>query len=357
MNEEDLTYIQKQIAYDFNNLDLLQQAFVRRSYSKENGGEDNEVLEFIGDKVLDFIIVKFLTEKYGYFLSECDDFDEDEEWDEFATEYQEDKLTEIKKKLVQKKTLARRVDLLGLAKYLIMGKGDIKNRVDKEDSVKEDLFEAILGAVALDCQWDISELQEVVNFMLSPNSELKGNIYPDYVGVIQDWTCKNYGTIPFYHFEKKNYQSSFNRNNLLIKQTELDKKFFECFFSIDNISEFRGVGVSKSEAREAACKAAYTYLEEHDLLSSIKNEIRNPNKEEAVNQLETLARRGYFSIPIYRFTEEHDKNGNPIWKCKCFIEEMELYTLSKSSSKKGAKKSSAFKMLKYVLEDEAGKHT
>ena len=45
--------VQGQIGYDFKNIDLLNQAFTRRSYSEENGGENNEVLEFIGDKVLD----------------------------------------------------------------------------------------------------------------------------------------------------------------------------------------------------------------------------------------------------------------------------------------------------------------
>ena len=139
MKDNDFIFIQDQIAYNFKNLDLLQQAFVRRSYAKENGGEDNEVLEFIGDKVLGFIIVKLLTEEYGYFLSECDDFDKNEDFDEFVTDYNENRLTEIKKKLVQKKTLARRIDMLGLAEFLIMGKGDIKNRINEEDSVKEDL--------------------------------------------------------------------------------------------------------------------------------------------------------------------------------------------------------------------------
>ena len=62
MNNKTLEMIQGQIGYRFKNPDLLQQAFVRRSYSKENGGENNEVLEFIGDKVLDFIIVKKLAE-------------------------------------------------------------------------------------------------------------------------------------------------------------------------------------------------------------------------------------------------------------------------------------------------------
>ena len=70
MEQSNLQFIQDQIGYTFNNLDLLQQAFVRRSYSQENGGENNEVLEFIGDKVLDFFAVKFLTEKYGFFLSD-----------------------------------------------------------------------------------------------------------------------------------------------------------------------------------------------------------------------------------------------------------------------------------------------
>ena len=67
MEEKDLIFIQDQIGYDFKNTDLLQQAFIRRSYAKEYGGEDNEVLEFIGDKVLDIIVVKLLTEKYGCF--------------------------------------------------------------------------------------------------------------------------------------------------------------------------------------------------------------------------------------------------------------------------------------------------
>ena len=60
MKENDLQLIQEQIGYHFNNPDLLQQAFTRRSYSEENGGENNEVLEFIGDKVLDFFVVKYL---------------------------------------------------------------------------------------------------------------------------------------------------------------------------------------------------------------------------------------------------------------------------------------------------------
>lgn len=358
MKKEDFTFIQDQIAYNFKNLDLLQQAFVRRSYSMENGGEDNEVLEFIGDKVLDFIVVKFLTEKYGYFVSDCEDYNKNEEYDEFVSEYHENKLTELKKKLVEKRALARRIDSLGLAKYLIMGKGDVKNHVNEEDSVKEDLFEAILGAVALDCQWDISELQDVVDIMLSPDSILKDNTAPDYVELIQDWTGKKNGTVPLTHFDKASYQSTwytpFNgvtqKIDLVIGGNHNDKIRFHCLLKIDDdLPVFRGFGSSKNEARKAVCKVAYEYLKEHDLTYSIKMEIQNPNKEKAINQLETLARRGYFSIPVYDFNQEYGKNGNPIWNCECFIDEVEKSFLSKASAKKEAKKASAFKMLSHLL--------
>lgn len=358
MESNDFRFIQDQIAYNFKNLDLLQQAFVRRSYSKENGGEDNEVLEFIGDKVLDFIVVKYLAEKHGYFLSECDDFDRESEFDEFACEYHENRLTEIKKRLVEKKTLAHRIDMLGLAGYLIMGKSDINNHVQEEDSVKEDLFEAILGAVALDSHWDISELQDVVDVMLTPDSELKQDTVPDYVGLIQDWVSRKSETIPLYHFEKASYTSTWYFPFDGISQNingfeEISRIQFYCLLRIDeNLPIFRGFGNSKSEARKAACSVAYEYLEKNSLIYSIRDEIPNPNKAEAINQLEILARRGYFSIPTYSFYEEYDKNGNPVWGCECYIDEEPRSFFTRSSSKKDAKKSSAFKMLKYILEEK-----
>ena len=66
MKDEQYTEIEQQIGYEFENRLLLQQAFTRKSYTEEtHDGDNNEVLEFIGDKVLDLIIVKVLTEYYG----------------------------------------------------------------------------------------------------------------------------------------------------------------------------------------------------------------------------------------------------------------------------------------------------
>ena len=57
---------------------------------------------------------------------------------------------------------------------------------------------------------------------------------------------------------------------------------------------------------------------------TIRDEIDNPCRDMAINQLETLARRGYFSIPFYEFNLTHDENGTPLWNCECHIDEDEV---------------------------------
>lgn len=375
MEEKVLTFIQDQIGYTFKNKYLLRQAFVRRSYSQESGGENNEVLEFIGDKALDFAVVRLLAKKYGHMRSGTPvdppklsthviDLNpprqDDSSLNEFVCDYNEGVLSGLKQKLVSKKTLAHRIDDLGLADFLIMGKGDIQENVAEEDSVKEDLFEAILGAVALDCAWNMQEIFDAAEIMLAPEQYLADNESENYVELLQEWMLWKNGEIPLYHFEKASYESSwyFSFNGIsqrfnLDESREAYAVQYHCLLKIDNnLPIFRGFGRSKPEARMAVCKIAYEYLEQKGLLFSIQNEIEDPNKADAINQLEILARRGYFSIPTYDFELRHDENGNPIWKCECHIKEYDTYFERESSSKKEAKKSAAFEMLKYVLDKE-----
>ena len=58
--------------------------------------------------------------------------------------------------------LSARIDELGFTDFLIMGKGDRKINAQNDIHVKEDLFEAILGAVAIDSDWDMQSMQDVV---------------------------------------------------------------------------------------------------------------------------------------------------------------------------------------------------
>ena len=356
MEQNDLIFIQNQIGYEFKNLDLLQQAFVRRSYSQENGGENNEVLEFIGDKVLDLFVVKFLIKKYGCMSSEYDDYNAEEEFDEFTSEKNESELTEVKKALVQKKTLASRIDDLGLSDYLLMGRGDVLQNIGEENSVKEDLFEAILGAIAIDSNWNTEALQNAVEIMLSPESILNDGDTEDYVSLIQEWSYSKTNGIPLYHFEERGYQITWYTpfdgisQHIGLEDELIHKTKYHCLLKIsDDLPIFRGFGQSQPEARKNVCKLAYKHLCNQGIWLSIRDEIENPNKEEAINQLEILARRGYFSLPVYDFEQTYDKNGNPIWKSTCRIAEESKSFSAKSSSKKDAKKSAAFEMLQHVL--------
>ena len=120
MDEKEIKFIQDQIGYTFKNQELLVQAFTRRSYSMENGGQDNEVLEFIGDKALDFVVVKQLSEEFGHYSKKYQNWEKwgkTEETGTFISDLDEGELTEIKKQLVQKNTLADAIDNLGIAYY------------------------------------------------------------------------------------------------------------------------------------------------------------------------------------------------------------------------------------------------
>lgn len=105
----DFSKIERTIGYTFGNKDLLQQAFVRKSYSEEHGGQNNEVLEFIGDKALDFAVVRIMMERFGIIT-------EDKGWSKFKlrnpkyfqTRYGEGKFTDIKQDLVKNKPCQKR---------------------------------------------------------------------------------------------------------------------------------------------------------------------------------------------------------------------------------------------------------
>lgn len=361
--------IQNIIGYTFKNQELLEQAFTRRSYSMENGGEDNEVLEFIGDSALNMVMVKILSEEFGYFnkIEKRDaDYYLTKVYDgTFSSNKDEGELTEIKKRLVRKSTLSNAIDNLELQYYLVMGKGDRKRHVERSNSTKEDLFEAIIGAIALDSEWDISTIQEVVTKMIDID-EMLGADEDSYISDIQKWSLKHYDVLPDYSVckylpnEMNVGAPEWAKPNImwsLINQFkrgvfDSNTRYASLLVLEDVPCWFIGYGHSKNQAKEEASRLAYEYLDDQNRLWTIQDEIENPCKKMAINQLETLARRGYFSLPTYNYYEDHDEDGNPIWRCECHIEEEDIYYWATSSSKKDAKKDAAWGMLKHVLDME-----
>ena len=323
MIKSEMEHIEAQIDYTFDNLQLLRQAFTRRSYTEERGGQNNEVLEFIGDKVLDFVVMKALSYSFGD-LNKRDEY-------YLLDKMDEGDLTEIKKKLVERKMLAQRIDSLGFQDYLIMGKGDRKNNVQEDDKVKEDLFEAIIGAVAIDSEYDMDELEEVVGLMLNLDYYLDNGFDDDdenFVALVQQWFQKKGHGLPKYEF------------------AEGDDMNFRCSLYLEEYGEeFAAEGDSKSEARLAVAEEVYDYLVEEGLLTTLLDEIGEPNLDRAINQLQELAQKGYISFPEYVFEEEYDDEGNPFWRCICDVDEAAHYVDSYNTSKKLAKKYAALSML------------
>ncbi len=330
MNNYELELIQKTIGYEFDNTDLLQQAFTRRSYSQEEGGENNEVLEFIGDKALDFVVMKVIMKRFGQITNG--------DYEEFKTKYDEGKFTEIKKDLVESKFLAKCIDDLGFHNYLIMGHGDKKNNVNEEDSVKEDLFEAIVGAVTIDSDWDFDEIEDAVKMMIDFNAYFnKKENDIEYVAEIQKWSQKHYDELPNYTFDET-YDG-------YMCQLEI-KGVYSCFY---------GEGKSKSGSRFLAAKQAYEYLEENDMLISFEDEVGEPDEDRAINQLQELYQKGYIPEPIYNVYENDEAESNEdLWCCDAYLDGMYYRDASSwtASSKKQAKKDAAYDLLERIFNNE-----
>ena len=329
MNNEELQQVQEQIDYWFNEPKLLRQAFTRKSYSEEHPGtQNNEVLEFYGDKALEFVVMKKLSIYYG---NESNN-------GKYVSEKNEGQLTKIKKKMVCRTMLARRIEVLGFSDYLIMGKGDVSQNAQTDDSVREDLFEAIIGAVAVDCEWNAEVIEDVVDMMLDVNHYLEDGFddNDNCVDLIQQWCQKKYGYLPSYEFE------------------ETDDGY-NCTLTLSEDEEtYEGFGRSKREARREAATVAYQDLEENGELILPIDEVGDPNPDRAINQLQELYQKGYIGEPLYKFTERYDNSGNPTWRCECHIDGRDEYWWGNYSSKKIGKKKVAYDMLCDILgwEDE-----
>ena len=163
--KKELAEAEKKIGYHFNNPELLVQAFTRTTYAKENEKESNEVLEFFGDKILSRYIVKRIAETFG-----CKDESKDSEFT-IQSHEQEGDFTILLNSLVSNKHLASRTDILGLRKYRLLGKGE--NLPQNEEKPKADLLEAIMGAVAIDSNWNDTVIEIVRNKLLDIDSYIE----------------------------------------------------------------------------------------------------------------------------------------------------------------------------------------
>lgn len=116
---------------------LLAAAFTHTSFARESGlgpAAANQRLEFLGDAVLDLILVEHLYRT--------------------LPTAPEGQLTKLKAYAVRAHTLARVARQLGLGEHLLLGRGEDDTGGRSKTSLLEDCMEALVGAVYLSTDLD-----------------------------------------------------------------------------------------------------------------------------------------------------------------------------------------------------------
>ena len=124
---KDFNTFQKTIGVEFNDLELLRQAFTHRSYLNEHRGEvagHNERLEFLGDAVLELISTHFLYDKYP--------------------QKPEGELTAYRASLVNAVTCAEIAHEIGMNDFLLLSRGEAKDTGRARNILLANAFEAEL---------------------------------------------------------------------------------------------------------------------------------------------------------------------------------------------------------------------
>ena len=125
--------LQKKIKIKFKNTNILIKALTHKSFDKKN---NNEKIEFLGDRVLGLVIAKKLLEIYP--------------------DEKEGILDKKFASLVNKKTCLVIANELDLEKYILISNSR-KTNSKVEDKILSDACEAIIGAVYLDKGFNVVE--------------------------------------------------------------------------------------------------------------------------------------------------------------------------------------------------------
>lgn len=185
------TAIETALGYRFRNPALLRQAFTRSSYRNEHPEcLDNEVSELIGDSVLSLTVLSWFRETYMKVTENG-----------LLTDFDEGQLSALKNGLVNKQHLAERMRQLNLGQYLLVSRGDYGTGIWQENSVLEDLFESIIGAIYVDAGCDFNTVSAIVRRMLDiANMPLpeKKNIRLSWKNELQELTQRTDNSLPLY---------------------------------------------------------------------------------------------------------------------------------------------------------------
>ena len=208
----DYTNLEKKINIKFKDKKLLIKCLTHKSFDKIN---NNEKIEFLGDRVLGLVIAKKLLEIYP--------------------DEKEGILDKKFSSLVNKKTCLQIGKNINLEKYILTL--NYRNKKIKiEDKVVADCCEALIGAVYLDKGFTVSE-----NFILTFWKEnIKNSIITqiDAKTKLQEFSLKKFKKLPTY--------------KIISNTGPRHKPFFKVGVKLPNSKFYIGEGSSKKNAEQNA---------------------------------------------------------------------------------------------------------
>ena len=217
---EPLNKLEQKINIKFKDRVLLTKCLIHKSH---NNVDNNEKLEFLGDRVLGLILAKKLLKIYP-----------------------NDNEGTIDKKfanLVNKKTCLLVAKKLELKKFITTG-GSYKGLSRSEDKIISDGLEALLGAIFLDQGMNVVE-----KFILKSWGEfLKKSVVTlvDAKTQLQEYSLKKFKTLPIYTIQKQSGPQH--------------SPIFKVEVKIENSKKCYASGTSKKDAQQNAAKKLLTDL-------------------------------------------------------------------------------------------------
>ena len=161
--ETNIKAIENIIEYKFKNENLLKTAFTHSSFANIHNLQSNERLEFLGDSVLNFCTTKYLYQNF---------------------EFTEGDSSKIRAFVVSSENVSEYIKNNKLIDYLSCHNFNPKNSTN----VMGDLYEAIIGAMFLDSNFDTCE--KFIEKSLKFSKELFSNIHlqtKDYKTELQEY--------------------------------------------------------------------------------------------------------------------------------------------------------------------------
>jgi len=218
---EKFNSLQKKINIKFKNLNYLKKSVTHKSYNSAN---NYEKLEFLGDRILGFVISKKLIELYP--------------------DQKEGFLDKKLASLVNKNRCLDVAKIIELEKYILVGNNNKKNKI--ESKIVADSIEALIGAIYYDRGLEGSE-KFILNMWekFIDSSELT---IVDSKTKLQEYSLKKFKSLPIYKLVSSSGPK--HKPKFTISVRLKDTKFFE------------SSGDSKKKAEQNAAKK---------LLNNIKN--------------------------------------------------------------------------------------